>query len=233
MLEVAQLNAWYGPAHILFDLSFTVAPGQCLALMGRNGAGKTTTLKALMGLLPRCAGAVRFDGHSLRGWPPYRISQAGIGWVPEDRRIFTDLTVRDNLALARQPARAGVPAWNEERVLTLFPPLRGLLRRLGGQLSGGEQQMLTIARTLMGNPRLLLLDEPSEGIAPVLVEQLAQTLAALKQEGLSLLLSEQNPAFAQHVADQVLLLAQGQSRFHGRMTELLAQPALLAECLGV
>ena len=166
MLEVDSLDAWYGQAQVLFRVSLAVGAGECVALVGRNGAGKSTTMKAIMGLMARRRGTVVFRGRDISSLPAYRIARLGLGWVPEDRRVFTDLSVRENLAVARQPPREGAPTWSEDKLYALFPNLRAMPDRLGGRMSGGEQQMLTVARTLMGNPSLVLLDEPSEGVAP-------------------------------------------------------------------
>ena len=221
MLEVSSLNAWYGKAQILYDVSLQVNAGECVALMGRNGAGKSTTMKAIMGLIARRRGQCRFRGQDISAMAPYRISRLGLGWVPEDRRVFTDLTVRENLAVGRQDERAGAPSWTEAQLFELFPNLGEMPQRPGGRMSGGEQQMLTIARTLMGNPYLILLDEPSEGVAPVIVEQMAQMIAKLKAQGLSILLSEQNIHFARLVSDRAVVLEKGQVRFEGSMQELM------------
>jgi branched-chain amino acid transport system ATP-binding protein len=215
MLEVAGLNAGYGRAHILFDLDLSAAKGEVVVLLGRNGAGKSTALKAMMGLVRAMSGVVRLFGEPIQDAAPYRIARLGLGYVPEDRRIFTDLTVEENLEVGRQPKRAQAPYWTVQRLFELFPNLGRMRGRLGGQMSGGEQQMLTIARTLMGNPAAILLDEPSEGIAPVIVEQMAKTVRELKREGLTVLLSEQNMNFAAAVADRAYLIEQGHIRFSG------------------
>jgi branched-chain amino acid transport system ATP-binding protein len=225
VLVVERLCAWYGAAQILFDVNLTVGRGEVVALMGHNGAGKTTTMKAIMGLLPRKSGTVCANGRDISHAKPFEIARLGVGFTPEDRRIFSDLSVLDNLDVGRQPPRAfpdGMPAplWTPEKLFGLFPNLAELRHRPGGRMSGGEQQMLTIARTLMGNPLLVLLDEPSEGIAPVIVEQIAATILELKKEGLSILLSEQNVAFAELVSDRVYALEKGQVRWSGTMTEL-------------
>jgi branched-chain amino acid transport system ATP-binding protein len=225
MLEVEGLDAWYGAAQILYDLAFKVGRGEVVALMGRNGAGKSTTLRAIMGLLVRKSGRVRFLGEDIGQLKPYQIARRGIGFTPEDRRIFADLTVLENLDVGRKPARSfpeggQAPAWTPERLFALFPNLAEMPHRLGGRMSGGEQQMLTVARTLMGNPLLVLLDEPSEGVAPLIVEQIANTILELKKEGLSILLSEQNIHFAEIVSDRVYVLEKGQLRWEGRMAEL-------------
>jgi branched-chain amino acid transport system ATP-binding protein len=226
-LAVEHLNAWYGTAHILFDVSFTVGRGEVVALMGRNGAGKSTTMKAVMGLLPRRSGTVRLNGRDVSRLKPFEVARLGMGFTPEDRRIFSDLTVLENLDVgARLPRETanGAPAqvWTLDTVFELFPNLAEMRHRRGGHMSGGEQQMLTIARTLMGNPQLVLLDEPSEGIAPVIVERIADTIMQLKRSGLSILLSEQNVGFAQAVSDRAYMLEKGQIRWAGTMEELAA-----------
>jgi branched-chain amino acid transport system ATP-binding protein len=227
-LAVDRLNAWYGTAHILFDMSFTVGRGEVVALMGRNGAGKSTTMKAVMGLLPRRSGTVHLNGRDVSVLKPFEIARLGMGFTPEDRRIFSDLTVLENLDVGVRPPRttiAGAPAtWTVEAVFELFPNLAELRHRRGGHMSGGEQQMLTIARTLMGNPLVILLDEPSEGIAPVIVERIADTIVQLKRSGLSILLSEQNVGFAEAVSDRAYMLEKGQIHWTGTMAELAANP---------
>jgi branched-chain amino acid transport system ATP-binding protein len=215
MLEVKGLNAGYARAHILFDVDLSVGKGEVVVLLGRNGAGKSTSLKAIMGLLKPTSGSVSFMGQPIQHAKPYQTARLGLGYVPEDRRIFTDLTVMENLEVGRQPPREGVPAWSAEKLFQLFPNLGRMRERLGGRMSGGEQQMLTIARTLMGNPAAILLDEPSEGLAPVIVEQMAKTIRDLKKEGLTVLLSEQNMNFAATVADRAYLIEQGHIRFSG------------------
>ena len=222
MLEVSGLNAFYGKAQMLFDVSLEVARGEVVALMGRNGAGKSTTIKSIMGLLPGKRGQVRFMGEDITSLAPYQIARRGLGFVPEDRRIFSELSVMQNLEVGRQAPREGVPPWTPERLFTLFPNLGEMPDRPGGSMSGGEQQMLTVARTLMGNPLLLMLDEPSEGVAPVIVEQMAHMIMTLKQQGLAILLSEQNLHFAQLVCDRAYVLEQGQIRFSGTMQALAA-----------
>jgi branched-chain amino acid transport system ATP-binding protein len=221
MLEVAGLHAHYGRAHILADVSFAVGRGEVVALLGRNGAGKSTTLKAIMGLVPPTRGRITFDGRDIAGRPPYRIARLGLGYVPEDRRLFPDLTVLENLEVGRRPApdERG-PPWTPARLFRLFPHLAALGERPAGQTSGGEQQMLAIARTLMGNPQALLLDEPSEGLAPVIVEQLASTIVELKGRGLTILLAEQNLHFARVVADRALIIDRGRIRHSGAFAEL-------------
>jgi branched-chain amino acid transport system ATP-binding protein len=233
MLEVKGLNAAYGRAHILYDLALEARAGEVVVLLGRNGAGKSTTMKAMMGLVRPLSGEVRFDGARIDGLAPFQIARMGLGYVPEDRRIFTDLTVMENLEVGRQPARAGAAAWTPERLFALFPNLGRMRERRGGRMSGGEQQMLTIARTLMGNPRAILLDEPSEGLAPVIVEGIAATIRELKREGLCVLLCEQNLHFAHAVADRAYVLEKGQVRYAGTMAELAANPAVREQYLSV
>ena len=233
MLEVSGLHAHYGRAHILDEVGFTVAAGEVAVLLGRNGAGKSTTMKAVMGLVPPSAGSVRFEGREIAGQPPFRIARRGIGYVPEERRIFTDLTVLENLDVGRQPPRAGLRPWDAARLFELFPLLGAMRDRPGGRMSGGEQQMLTIARTLMGNPRLLLLDEPSEGLAPVIIERMVEAIAALKAEGLSILLSEQNLHFARLVSDSAVIIEKGRIRWAGTLAELMAADAVREQYLSV
>jgi branched-chain amino acid transport system ATP-binding protein len=220
LLAARGLHAFYGRAHILADLSLEIGRGEILALLGRNGAGKSTTMKTIMGLIRPARGSVHLEGRRLDGLAPHRIARAGLGYVPEDRRIFTELTVLENLEVGRQQSRAGAPSWTAERLFALFPNLAELRDRPGGQMSGGEQQMLTIARTLMGNPSIILLDEPSEGLAPKIVEQMARTILGLKSEGLSVLLAEQNLHFARHVADRATIIEKGRVRYTGSMAEL-------------
>ena len=227
LLQVQGLNAWYGAAQILFDVALDVRRGEVVALMGRNGAGKSTTLKTIMAMVARRKGTVRFMGADIARAEPHAIARAGLGFVPEDRRIFSDLTVMENLDVGRQPPRhwpdgAAAPVWTPEALFKLFPNLGEMPDRPGGRMSGGEQQMLTVARTLMGNPFLVLLDEPSEGVAPVIVEQMAQMIQALKAQGVSILLSEQNLHFAELVSDRAYVLEKGQIRYQGTMAELAA-----------
>ncbi|CAN5203935.1 ABC transporter ATP-binding protein [soil metagenome] len=225
MLSVQNLGASYGAAKILYGLNFEVGRGEVVALMGRNGAGKTTTMKAIMGLMAQRSGKVVFNGSDISRMQPYEIARLGLGFTPEDRRIFSDLTVLENLDIGRQPPRTfsdGVPApvWTEDKLLKLFPNLGEMPNRPGGRMSGGEQQMLTVARTLMGNPLLILLDEPSEGVAPVIVDQMANTIGELKRAGVSILLSEQNVHFAELVSDRAYILEKGQIQWQGGMAEL-------------
>ena len=233
MLEVHALDAWYGQARILYGVSLAVGAGECVALVGRNGAGKSTTMKAIMGLIAKKRGRIAFRGADISALPPYRIGRLGLGWVPEDRRIFTDLSVRENLAVARQPPRDGAPTWTEDKLYALFPNLAAMPDRPGGRMSGGEQQMLTVARTLMGNPYLVLLDEPSEGVAPLIVEEMARMIVALKKAGVSILLSEQNLHFARLVSDRAVVLEKGEVKFVGSMEALMRDEALLRSHLSV
>ena len=233
LLEVSGLEAYYGRAHILQGVGFSVVRGEVLALMGRNGAGKSTTMKALMGLVPPARGSVSFEGRRIEGREPFEIARLGIGYVPEERRVFSELTVMENLAVGQRPPREGVPHWTPERLFALFPNLGRMRDRPGGAMSGGEQQMLTIARTLMGNPKLVLLDEPSEGLAPVIVEEMARTILALKGEGLSILLSEQNLHFAGQVADRAAIIEKGIIRFTGTMDALKADETVRTQYLSV
>jgi len=233
LLTVRRLNAWYGRAHVLFDVDLDVGAGEVVALMGRNGAGKSTTMKAIMGLLSERSGEISFDGARIERLDAFRVARAGIGYVPEDRRIFTDLSVLENLDVGRRPARPGVPAWNAQRLFALFPNLGAMPQRPGGRMSGGEQQMLSVARTLMGNPRLVLLDEPSEGVAPIIVEQMADMIVELKKHGLSVLLSEQNVPFAAAVSDRAYVLEKGQVRFAGTMSALDADEEVRRQYLAV
>jgi branched-chain amino acid transport system ATP-binding protein len=227
LLAVSGLNAYYGAAHILFDLAVDVHPGEVVALMGRNGAGKSTTLKSIMGLIERKTGAITFAGEDISHARPHEIARLGLGYVPEDRRIFTDLTVTENLEVGRQAAREGGSAgWTPERLFQLFPNLAEARDRLGGRLSGGEQQMLTVARTLMGNPRLILLDEPSEGVAPIIVDAMADMMAELKKTGVAIVLSEQNLPFAELVSDRAYVIEKGEMRFSGTMQDLSANEQL-------
>ncbi len=233
MLEGIDLDAYYGLSHILFGVCLRAARGEVVALLGRNGAGKSTTLKAIMGLVPPAAGRVIFRGEDITGKPPHVICRKGIGFVPEDRRIFPDLTVWENLEVGRSVEGNGERRWTAERAFELFPALKELARRRGDSLSGGEQQMLAIARTLMGNPDLLLLDEPSEGLAPLVVRTMAEHILRLKQAGITILLSEQNLHFATRVSDRAYILEKGRIQFEGGMAELTANPEVLRRHLMV
>ena len=238
LLTAKSLCAWYGAAQILYDVDLEVRRGEVVALMGRNGAGKSTTLKALIGMLTKRKGAVRFLGHDISKSEPHHAAKMGLGFVPEDRRVFTDLTVMENLEVGKQPARqwtdgSAAPVWTPERLFKLFPNLGEMPDRQGGRMSGGEQQMLTVARTLMGNPYLVLLDEPSEGVAPVIVEQMAHMILELKSQGVSILLSEQNMHFAELVSDRAYVLEKGQIRYEGSMAELSANEEVRRAYLSV
>jgi branched-chain amino acid transport system ATP-binding protein len=238
LLDVRSLSSWYGAAQILFDVDLHVERGEVVALMGRNGAGKSTTLLALMGLMARRRGRITFMGNDISASRPFQVASLGMGFVPEDRRIFTDLTVLENLDIGRQPMRfwpdgSSLPAWTPEALFELFPNLAEMRNRGAGLMSGGEQQMLTVARTLMGNPYLLLLDEPSEGVAPVIVEQMARMILEVKQQGVSILLSEQNMMLAQLVSDRAYVLEKGQMRYEGSMSELMADEGTRSAYLSI
>jgi branched-chain amino acid transport system ATP-binding protein len=233
VLELKTINSYYGKAHILSDLSFSINKGEVVSLLGRNGAGKTTTMKSIMQLVKAHSGSITFQGNKLTSLAPYQVARLGLGYVPEERRIFTDLTIIENLQVGRQPAREGVFEWTTESLFELFPNLRERRGNRGRELSGGEQQMLSIARTLMGNPKLLLLDEPSEGIAPIIVEQMAETILKLKAEGLSVLLSEQNLHFARIVSDRAVIIENGRIKYDGSFTDLDAQPEIRDAYLSV
>jgi len=238
LLEAKGLAAWYGAAQILFDVDLQVRRGEVVALMGRNGAGKSTTLKTLIGMMARRRGDIRFMGHDLSRSEPHQAARLGLGLVPEDRRIFTDLSVMENLEVGQQSPRHwpdGTPAphWSPQRLFELFPNLGEMPHRPGGRMSGGEQQMLTVARTLMGNPFLVLLDEPSEGVAPLIVEQMVQMILALKAQGVSILLSEQNMHFAELVSDRAYVLEKGQIRYQASMQDLAANEEVRRSYLSV
>ncbi len=236
-LDVQEIHTAYGLSRVLFGVSLSVNAGECVCLLGRNGVGKTTTMRSIMGLTPPHAGRIVWKDRDVTRWPPYRVARAGIGFVPEDRRVFADLTVWENLDVARRAAaskRGGASgAWTIERVFDLFPKLRELTGRNGGYLSGGEQQMLTIARTLMGNPTLLLLDEPSEGLAPLVVDHLLEQVMRLKREGLTILLAEQNVEFSLALADRAYVLEKGTIRFAGTAAELRDDEALRHDLLAL
>jgi branched-chain amino acid transport system ATP-binding protein len=233
LLKLEHLQAYYGRAQILFDVSLTVGRGEVVALMGRNGAGKSTTFKAVMGHLDRTAGRIVFLGRDIAGVPTYKIARLGLGYVPEDRRIFTELTVMENLVVGRRPERPELPEWTPEHLFEVFPNLAEMRNRLAGRMSGGEQQMLTVARTLMGNPLLVLLDEPSEGVSPVIIEGMARMITNLKQHGVSILLSEQNLHFAEAVSDRAYVIEKGHIRFAGTMAELAGNQAVRRSYLTV
>lgn len=232
VLSVENLSAYYGAARILFDVSLTVEKGEVVALMGRNGAGKSTTLKSINNLV-RSTGQVSFNGTEISALPAFEIARLGLGYVPEERRIFTDLSVFENLEVGRQPAPSDANAWTPERLFEIFPNLAEMRNRRASAMSGGEQQMLSIARTLMGNPIAILLDEPSEGLAPVIVEKMASVIDQLKGEGLSVLLSEQNLYFARAVSDRAYVIESGHIRYDGTMAELESNEDVKANYLSV
>jgi branched-chain amino acid transport system ATP-binding protein len=226
MLELKRISGGYGRARILFDLDLELRAGEVTALLGRNGAGKTTALKTAMGLLPAFSGKIYFRKNVISGLQPYQIARLGLAYVPEDRRIFTDLSVMENLEVGRQAARAGAPRWTPESLYGLFPALGRMRCRRAGSLSGGEQQMLAIARALMGNPAAILLDEPFEGLAPLIVDRIAKTIRELQRDGLSVLLCEQNLRLARLVADRACIIEKGRLCYAGSMADLDSNPAL-------
>lgn len=219
-LELKSVSASYGAAKILHGVSLQVGSGEVVALLGRNGAGKSTTIKSVMGLLPITSGSVVYRSLPINGKAPFEIARLGLGYVPEDRRIFGSLTVDENLDMGRRPPTSNIPAWTRDRIYELFPNLSRMEGRKGSNMSGGEQQMLTIARTLMGNPTTVLLDEPSEGLSPKIVEQLAQVILQIKSQGISILLSEQNMHFASLVSDRAYVIEKGEIKYGGTMQEL-------------
>ncbi|MFV0297819.1 MAG: ABC transporter ATP-binding protein [Hyphomicrobiaceae bacterium] len=233
MLTVQDLAAWYGEAQALFDIGFRVGPGEAVVLLGRNGAGKSTVLKSLMAIEARRRGRITFAGADLSRWATHRIARAGLGYVAEDRRIFSGLTVAENLAVAELPPRDGLEPWDLAAIWRLFPPLERIAERRAGHLSGGEQQMLAISRTLMGNPRFLLLDEPTEGLAPVILDRIADTLLGLKARGLGMLVAEQNLAYVGSFADRALILETGHLRYDGSIHDLEAQPDVVRRHLAL
>ena len=232
-LQVEAIHTAYGLSQVLFGVSLEVHAGECIALIGRNGVGKTTTMRSIIGLTPPASGRVMWKGRDIARLGPHRICRLGIGFVPEDRRIFPELTVWENLDIARRAGPDGKTTWREEQVFALFPDLAEIRDRRGGVLSGGQQQMLTIARTLMGNPELLLLDEPSEGLAPLIVEQLRQRVGELKATGLSIVLAEQNLQFVMALADRVYILEKGEVRFTGTPADLQADKSIVQQFLTV
>lgn len=233
LLDVTSINTFYGRSHILFDVSLSVEPGEVVSLLGRNGAGKSTTFRSIMGLTPPREGEIRFGGDRISGLRPYRICRRGVGFVPEDRRCFPDLTVRENLEVAARREREVSSPWTVERIWALFPRLNEREKNLGSQLSGGEQQMLTIARTLMTNPRLLLLDEPSEGLAPLIVSLLAEMILRIRAEGVTVLLAEQNLHFCAKVSDRGYVIDKGSVKYEGTMTDLLDNEEIKEKYLAV
>jgi branched-chain amino acid transport system ATP-binding protein len=221
MLEVNGINTYYGLSHILFDVSLTVSRGEIVCLLGRNGAGKSTTMKSIMGLTPPRNGSISFKGDAVTGKAPYQLCRKGIGFVPDDRRVFADLTVGENLEISERRTQVE-KGWDKDRVYAFFPPLRDLDGRRAGVLSGGEQQMLTIGRALITNPDLLLLDEPTEGLAPIIVEMLEEKILQLRETGLSVLLAEQNQKVALRLSDRAYIIDNGRIRYHGSIDELRA-----------
>ncbi|MGZ0188999.1 MAG: ABC transporter ATP-binding protein [Alphaproteobacteria bacterium] len=232
-LEVKDIHTSYGLSQVLFGITLNVEEGDIVSLVGRNGVGKTTTMRSIMGLTPPSGGSVKFEGQEIAGLPAHKISRMGIGFVPEERRIFPDLSVWENLDIARRPAANGRDAWDEERVYTLFPDLKEIPNRPGGVLSGGQQQMLTIARSLMGNPRLLLLDEPSEGLAPKVVEDVRDQVKLLKESGLTIILAEQNLSFILYLSDKVHILEKGEVKWSGTGDALKADKSIIEQYLTV
>ncbi len=229
MLEVEGIHTYYGLSHILFDVSLRVNQGQVVCLLGRNGAGKTTTLKSIMGITPPSRGSIRFSGEDIRGAAPYRLARKGMGWVPDDRRIFADLTVGENLEIAARRG-PGSESWDKDKVYDLFPALKAMDKRRGGLLSGGEQKMLAIARALMVNPRFLLLDEPTEGLAPLLVRSLGERIGRLKELGLTVLLAEQNLKFTLGLSDYGYIIDNGRICYQGTVSELVDNPEVKKIC---
>jgi branched-chain amino acid transport system ATP-binding protein len=233
MLAVSNINSFYGAAHILHDVSLTISRGEVVALLGRNGAGKSTLIKTIIGIVPPRSGKISFEGEVVSGLEPFAIARRGIGFVPEDRRIFVNLTVEENLEVGRRSAPTGRDAWTPEKLYSIFPNLREVRRRQAAFMSGGEQQMLTIARTLMGNPTLILLDEPSEGLAPKIVEQVALAVTRMTASGITVLLSEQNMHFASLVSERAYVIEKGQIKFCGRMDELRSNEEIRRNYLAV
>jgi branched-chain amino acid transport system ATP-binding protein len=232
LLEVSRINTFYGKSHIIRDVSLTVNPNEVVCLLGRNGAGKSTTLKSIIGLTPPKSGDIKFKGESLVGKEPYKIARMGVGYVPEDRRVFPDLTVRDNLEVMPQGRVSRGEGWSVDKIFDLFPVLKSLESSKGMELSGGEQQMLTIARTLMGNPEILLLDEPSEGLAPFIVKELDQLIRKIK-ETTTILLVEQNSRFAINLSNRGCLLEKGEIRFQGDIEEIRGNQEIREKYLAV
>jgi branched-chain amino acid transport system ATP-binding protein len=233
MLSVRELNAHYGGAHILHDVEVNLSRGEVVALLGRNGAGKSTIMKSVMGLLAKRRGQIEFCGRDVGALRPYQISRLGLAYVPEERRIFSGLTVLENLEVGRRASKGASSPWTTERLFALFPNLGERRNQDGARLSGGEQQMLTVARALMGNPQAILLDEPSEGLAPIIVEQMARAVKALKAEGLSVLLSEQNLYFALAVSDRAYVVDRGRIRYEGRLDAIMADEGIRRAHLAV
>ena len=220
MLTVSNINSFYGAAHILHDVSLTISQGEAVALLGRNGAGKSTLMKSIIGIVPPRSGNIMFEGKEVSGLDPFVIARRGVGFVPEDRRIFVSLTVEENLEVGRRHAPTGREPWTREKLYSIFPNLAEMRGRLAAHMSGGEQQMLTVARTLMGNPSLILLDEPSEGLSPKIVEQVAQAIIHVTASGITVLLSEQNMHFASLVSERAYVIEKGQIKFSGTIDSL-------------
>lgn len=233
LLQVENIDTFYGLSHILFNISLEIDEGECVCVMGRNGAGKTTTFRSIMGLTPPKNGRILYEGRPINGKPAYEIARMGIGFVPEERAIFPELTVWENLDVAAKPARDENSTWTTERVYEFFPRLEERRDQLGGTLSGGEQQMLTIARTLMGNPKLLLLDEPSEGLAPLIVRNIAELIRQIKVEGITILLAEQNTHFALNLSERVYIIDDGRIQFSGSAQEVKDNPDLIRQYMAV
>ena len=232
-LDLNAINTYYGRSHILFDVSLSIERGEVVSLIGRNGAGKSTTFRSIIGLTPPQAGEVICKGERISGMRAFRICRKGIGFVPEDRRCFPDLTVRDNLEVAARREKEVASPWTVDRIYALFPRLLEREKNLGSQLSGGEQQMLTIARTLMTNPEVLLLDEPSEGLAPLVVALLAEMILQIRKEGVTVLLAEQNLHFCAKVSDRAFVIDKGSVKYQGTMKDLLANDEVKEKYLAV
>jgi branched-chain amino acid transport system ATP-binding protein len=235
LLEVNKINTFYDLSHILFNVSIEIDEGETVCLLGRNGVGKTTIFRSIIGLAAPRSGNIKLYGNEIAGGKPYKIARLGVGFVPEDRDIFPNLTVRENLEIARKkgPKENHLEEWTIEKVYRLFPILENRSNQWGGTLSGGEQQMLTIARTLMGNPTLLLLDEPSEGLAPMITKAIEEQILLLKKEGLTILLSEQNSSFALRVCNRAYILEKGHVLWQGKTSELKENPEIMMKYLGV
>ena len=232
-LALSGIDALYGDSHVLHGVSFTLNPGRVLALLGRNGAGKTTCMNSIIGFLPPRSGDIRLFGESIAKLSPESIARKGVGFVPQGRRIFPTLTVRENLVVARQSRKVTEKTWTLDRILDLFPQIKGRLRQTAGFLSGGEQQMLAIGRALMGNPRVLLMDEPSEGLAPLIVAEVGRIIARLKEEGQSIVLVEQNIKLAFKLADEVVILNTGRVVFSGSVDQVRDDEAFITQHLGL
>ena len=233
ILSVRGLNAFYGTSQVLFGVDLELGAGQCLALLGRNGAGKSTTMKAIAGVIPAAAGQITLAGEAIQAHKSYKIARAGLAFVPEDRQVFPDHTVEDNLLIAAKPGPRGNRDWTLERVYESFPLLVKLRNRMGGQLSGGEQQMLVIGRALMGNPTVLLLDEPSEGLAPLIVQQIALQIRQLQRAGTTILLAEQNMHFCLHIASHVAVIDKGRIVYRDTAQALRGDDAIKRRYLSV